>query len=217
MKVNHAETTVDRIVAIEWEMFQRVNEDGPRAECQENPNIFKAMREGQFNAWSDAAASSYLSDLERAARDGRNLVAEKYIHMMKNTDPFSYEKLAAGITPPDSKVLALADEIADRLLRQTARVAEQFPGIIAAGRPLRSDEDGFDSTSVETYQKGELMTYSENTLVELRNHIDALEREGVPLARLILENYAGYYGYETLEDAEEHAKRRMISTADRPD
>jgi hypothetical protein len=200
--VNPDGTVVDKILAIEWEMFQSVNENGPRAECQENPSMFDAMRRGQYSTWSNGALMNYLCDLRIAKADGRNLITERYIHMMKYTEPSAYEKLAGSLTCPSDRVCELADEICGRLLKQSASLAEKFPAVAALGRPLLSEGDGLDVTSVETYQKGELLTYSENTLIELRNHIDALEREGISLVRQILENHARYYGYGSLEDAE---------------
>jgi hypothetical protein len=208
MDVDNKETVIDSIVAIEWEMFQRVNEGGPRAECQENKSVFFAMRRGQFNAWSNKALQSYLLDLECAAIEGRNLVAEKYIHMMKDTDPSVYEKLAVSITFPNKRAFTLANEISDRLMKQSTSLERQFPVVIVMERPLRPNGDSLCVTSVESYQKGELMTYSENTLHELLNHIDALERNGIMYVRLILETYGKYCGYETLEDAEKSLRRQ---------
>jgi hypothetical protein len=187
-------------------MFQRVNEGHPQAECQQNQPLFNAMRRGQFNAWSSEVAVSYLLDLERSIIEGRNLVAEKYINMMKNTHPSAYEKLSAGIVRPSELAVTLADEISDRLMKQSESLARQFPRAVARGRPLRSDRDKFGVMSVESYQKGELTTYSENTLYKLLNHIDSLERNGVMFSQLVLENYAKYYGHKTLKDAEESLK-----------
>ena len=46
--------------------------------------------------------------------------------------------------------------------------AARYPTIGARGRPLHTEEDTPESTSVETYMRGELATYSERT--EKRYH-----------------------------------------------
>ena len=81
---------IERIVDIEWYMFSAVNEGGPRASCQEDRPSFYGMRKAQFLAWPLNARASYLGDLEAAKRERRNLVEEKYIHMMRTTEPVEY-------------------------------------------------------------------------------------------------------------------------------
>ncbi len=66
-------------------------------------------------------------------------------------------------------------------------------------------------TSIETYQKGELYTYSTKTLKLLWDHIQRLEAEGVSLAKLIMENGVKYYGYSNLEEAEAASKKHAES------
>jgi hypothetical protein len=210
-----SDNVIDRIIALEWEMFQRVNENGPRAECQDDPFSFEAMRRGQFSAWSASAAESYLLDLESAKSEGRNLVAEKYIHMMKNTDLSIYEKLAARTSPPDSDSLRLVDEAARRMLAQAEALSKRFPCVFAAGRPLRNIDYSHGITPIETYQKGELMTYSKRTLLALMAHIEELEAKKVLLVQLIMENYAKHYGYKTLAAAEAASRSKLAKASPR--
>jgi hypothetical protein len=199
---------IKRIIAFEWDMFQAVNEGGPRASCQNDPETFEGMRRGQFEAWSEAACASYFDDLAGAVLDGRNLVTEKYIHMMKNSEPGRYEKLTELIPMPGGDVRALAREISDKLLEQTVALFEAYPHVSGAGRPLRSASDLSGVTSIETYQLGELYTYSAKTLEALRAHLLALEAEGRSLAQEILENSVRHYGYTSLDEAETSARRR---------
>jgi len=195
--------TIKKIVIMEWEMFQKVNEGAPKASCQEDFPTFSAMRSGQFAAWSEAAAESYLEDLENAENEGRNLLMDKYIHMMSTTAPARYEKIMQDRRKPSESVKALAKEICEMMITQTIPLHEQFPCVAGSGRPLRSSYDFSGVTSIETYQYGELLTYSEKTLKLLHTHIKSLEAEGESLARTILLNAVRYYGYETLEQAEE--------------
>ena len=39
---------IGEIIAMEWEMFQKVNEGGPRASCQEDKATFEGMRRGSL-------------------------------------------------------------------------------------------------------------------------------------------------------------------------
>lgn len=193
---------IDGIIVCEWNMFQAVNEGGPRADCQEDPQTFDAMRRAQFSAWSEDAARSYACDLAQAQTAGRNLVAEKYIHMMRNTDPDSYAELIKSIPAPTERAVELAGRICGKMIAQTAVLHAKFPKISDSGRPLTSEHDSYFATSIETYQTSELLTYSESTLAALSAHIDALEAAGESLAEKILLGSIMYYGYKSLEQAE---------------
>lgn len=202
-------SAIDKIVSFEWDMFQSVNEGGPKASCQEDRVTFEGMRRGQFEAWSEEAVESYLYDVTDAILEGRNLVTEKYIHMMKNTSPISYEQLKPMLPQLADGVEALASEIAGKLVEQTETLHEQYPYVSGSGRPLRSVSDFTGVTSIETYQLGELLTYSLPTLNALKKQLYQLETEGKLLARLILENSVRHYGYKSLEDAEAATRDRI--------
>lgn len=193
---------IDRIVNYEWDMFQLVNAGGPRASCQEDRPTFEGMRRGQFEAWSQEAVDSYLEDLEAANKTGRNLIAEKYIHMMKSTSPRQYDQLVERVTLPTDGAMALVNEISDKMLEQTEVLHKDYPYVSGSGRPLYSTMDWQGTTSIETYQKSELMTYSQKTLELLKKHLFALDAEGRSLSRDILENSTKVYGYDTLDAAE---------------
>ena len=200
---------IDGILEKEWPMFRTVNGE-TRADCQDDRAMFEAMRRAQFSAWSEKAAESYLLDLTAAGQTGRNLVREKYIRMMKSTDPTGYEafcKELPALTPGQEQLIG---EIWTHLLAQTERLREQFPAVALGGRPLRAAEEAEGWASIETYQCGELATYSEETLRELLAHILTLEEEGKDLARLIQERSVMAMGYRSLEDAERQISFRFI-------
>lgn len=199
---------INKIVSAEWDMFTAVNEGEERASCQEDRATFEGMRTAQFSQWSSGAACSYLEDLEEARRAGRNLVEEKYIHMMKTTEPSRYAALLPRVNAPGGEALALAQEVSGLLLEQTRLLFEDYPYVSGQGRPLYSAFD-YAGTSVETYQFGELLTYSVKTLAGLREHINALAAEGRSLAREILEATVKYYGYASLDAAEAAMKERV--------
>lgn len=200
---------IDKIISLEWDMFQAVNEGGPRADCQDDRRTFEGMRRGQFEAWSQNVCESYLDDLLNAVLDGRNLVTEKYIHMMKYSSPIQYNALKEKTLLPSEDSKILAQEISDKLLEQTVDLFKDYPYVSGSGRPMRSISDFSGVTSIETYQLGELLTYSINTLTFLNAHLLNLQKNGVSLARLILENSVKHYGYKSLEDAEAATRARI--------
>ena len=199
---------IDEIVDLEWEMFQAVNAGGPRASCQEDRKTFEHMRTAQFSAWSAQTAASYLDDLRSARGTGRNLVREKYIHMMRETDSDPYERLKGDLVFPDAQGLTFVDEITAVLARQTKKMFERYPLVCAAGRPRTSEGDDAFDTSVETYQRGELLTYSRRTLECYKQQLSEMEAEGSSLAEAIMARTVGYYGYGSLDEAESAMRER---------
>lgn len=183
MRILSEKNIVEQIIEKEWPMFHTVN-GTERVGCQEDYRTFAAMRRAQFSTWSDEAAENYLQDLIQAEGKGRNLVREKYIRMMKITDPVGYEHFQQELPPVSAEGERLAAEIWQHMLQQTKRMREKYPDIAQGGRPLYSGEEGEYGgwASIETYQMGELLTYSEKTLQALLRHIEELEREGRDLA-----------------------------------
>ena len=203
---------IQAILDLEWPMFHNVNgEDGPKADCQNDHPTFIGMRTAQFDAWDEATLASYLEDLQAAKAAGRNLDTEKYIHMMRSTYPLKYEELKKQCVFPDQEGLDYAEKITDKMIEQTVALFDTYPYVAGSGRPLRSQEDWGGVTSIETYQKGELYTYSTRTLKLLWEHMQRLEAQGVSIARIILENGIKYYGYKNLEEAEAATKKHAES------
>ena len=196
------DNTVNEIISLEWEMFQLVNEGGPRADCQEDYGTFYDMRYGQYSEWSAAAQSSYFEDLRTAKAAGRNLIEEKYIWMMIESAPEAFMELSSRVKMPTERAKELADKICDTLMKQTALLHVSYPFVATSGRPLYSSGSKNGVVSVESYQYSELLTYSEATLEALIEHITKLDRQKISLAELILTNSVKHYGYKTLDDAE---------------
>ena len=205
--MDNKKSVVKEIVDVEWEMFASVNEGSRKAACQEDRVTFVGMRAAQFDAWPIEALVSYLGDLEDALVTGRNLIEEKYIRMMENTEPTLYAALQTRIRTPSDEARAIAREVSDILLEQTRELFKRYPFVTRHSRPLYASSNN-GSVSLETYQLCELLTYSEKTLSTLRRHIEKLEKDGISLAREILENTVKHYGYETLEKAETATMRR---------
>jgi hypothetical protein len=195
------ETLIDEILQIEWSMFQSVQNIGGKASCQENPETFRVMRSSQFMSWSDEALKSYLIDLKGAEKEGRNLLSEKYAWMMKSTSPAEYSQIELLLTPLDLEVSLLIDEVAEIMLKWEEELSEEFPHLTKRGRPIRSSEDSQFVTSVETYLKGELASYSKKTLQLYYANLLDQKSKNINGARVILEHIVKQYGYESLEVA----------------
>jgi len=204
--------TINQIISLEWPMFHNVNGDD-RDGCQENPETFAAMRRAQFSAWSEQAVGSYLNDLQTAQSEGRNLVREKYIRMMKSTDPEAYEAFKDSLPPVGEEKAALVAELWTHFLAQTERVRAKYPAIALGGRPLRASEENHQGwASIETYQTGELLTYSEDTLRALLARITSLEAQGVDMIMEIQKNSVLCMGYQTMEEAEKAIAWQIIQS-----
>ena len=192
--------TIKQIIDMEWEMFHNVNGDD-RVGCQNEKETFILMRNAQFSAWKEDIQASYLEDLKQAVADNRSLVKEKYIRMMEHTDPAGYEKFKSVLPVDSEEKKTLVNNIWDLMLAQTEKIRVKYPVLALGGRPLHaSEENGW--ASVETYQKGELFTYSEKTLNLLLSYIKELEVEGIDLAYRIQENSVLCLGYKTMDEAE---------------
>jgi len=189
-------------------MFTAVNEGKERAGCQEDRPTFEGMRFAQFSAWPQECAVSYLDDLETAVQTGRNLVEEKYIHMMKYSQPVEYKALLHRVIMPTVAAKELAERLCGILVEQARILSHRFPYVAGQGRPLYAKQD-YRGTSIETYQLGELLTYSEGTLSKLLEYVEAYKKDGGSLARDITVNTVLFYGYESLEQAEAAMKERI--------
>ena len=152
------EFIISRIIEKEWQMFQAVNKGLARADCQDDPETFARMRCAQFLSWNEEACRSYEQDLINAEAEGRNLVEEKYIHMMAHCAEDGYAELKARLPQMTQEHKALVQAVNCRLMAETRVMREQYPFLNRTGRPLEASSDTISDTSLETYQLGELMT-----------------------------------------------------------
>ena len=199
---------ISRIVDMEWKMFQNVKNIGGRASCQEDYDTFKISRYSQAENWSEPALKSYLADLEQANHDGRNLLSEKYARMMASTSPAEYEQIAHLLPPLDDEILSLVDTITNIVIEWEEAVADTYPYIAKRGRPLRSSQDTPFATSVETYLRGELMTYSQRTLGLNCEHYLQQKSAGLNGSEIILDRVVQRYGYGSLREADDALIKR---------
>ena len=81
-------------------------------------------------------------------------------------------------------------------------LAARYPHLAGSSRPIRSDQDKYGFTSMETYARGELETYPRELLLAYLCHIDVLLARGQSMSENILSTMTGLYGYDSIEEAE---------------
>ena len=200
---NLKEDLIASIVALEWEMFQNVNNVGGRAACQDNFETFSVMRSSQATAWSEAALASYLEDLTDAQENGRNLLTEKYARMMEFTAPLEYARIQHQLPPVEQETMLLIEKIAEINLAWEEEISAKFPYIRLRGRPASSSDDAPHITSIETYLRGELATYSPRTLALYYQNVLEQKAANINGAQLVLAATMQRYGFNSLAAANE--------------
>jgi hypothetical protein len=199
---------IAKIVKAEWKMFAEVPNIGGKAACQEDYRTFEINRHSQAMSWSEATLTSYLRDLIEAEKNGRNLLTEKYGRMMQSTSPSEYIAIKHLLPELDAETIALVDKIVDILLEWEEILMKKYPYLIKKGRPLRSSEDTPYVTSVETYLRGELSTYSLETLKLYYANVLKQKSENINGAEVTLSYTVKRYGYNSLEEANGKLKAR---------
>ena len=178
---------IEQILALELKMFLAVPTTH-KYSCQENPEGFKLHRRAQFAAWSRATLESYLNDLHQAEKDGQNLLTVKYARM---------ENML-----PRCNFSTLIETVGDMIMEEQRVFISNYPYLMLRGRPLNEQESQPGLTSFETYLKGELETYSEETLELLHRDILALKENGASFSEKIYQYLAVEWGFESLEKLE---------------
>ncbi|MFH1486778.1 MAG: DUF4125 family protein [Chloroflexota bacterium] len=199
---------IARIVASEWKMFVDVPNAGGKASCQEDSGSSEIFRSSQFVSWSEAALESYLLDLAEAENSGRNLLTEKYARMMGSTSPADLALIEHLVPPLAPGAAPLIDQIVEIMLAWEEVLWEKYPNVLKRGRPLRTSADTQTVTSMETYLRGELATYSLRTLRPCYENILRQRSENVNGSQLTLEYTVSRYGFKSLEEANERSRAR---------
>ncbi|HVN96495.1 MAG TPA: DUF4125 family protein [Syntrophorhabdaceae bacterium] len=195
------EEIIASIIAIEWDMFQAVPNIGGAAPCQDERQTFEIMRLSQAASWSQAALRSYLHDLTQAQRQDRNLMTEKYARMMKSTSPQEYARIDHLIPATSPSALLLIEKISAIILDWEGELAKKYPRLLERGRPLRSSHDSHLVTSLETYLKSELATYSLKTLELYYEHLAEEQSKHINGSEITLALTVKQYGFQSLEEA----------------
>lgn len=196
---------IEKIVALEWKQFDRVKNEGGRADCQDDFQTFSIMRKSQYLTWTEELLHSFYQDLVIAEQKGWNLIMEKYARMMKSTNPEKYMSFEKDLPVITEERNAIQEEIIKIQVAWMEEFAEKYPKMAGNARSIRTSEDTEFNTSYETYLRGEMGTYSESTFVLYSGFIVSMLKQNRNLAMEIMENTAKLYGYDSLKRAE----RRM--------
>ena len=193
---------VEKIVELEWKQFDKVKNEGGRADCQDNWGTFSIMRKSQYLAWTEELLESFYQDLLAAECKGWNLIMEKYARMMESTCPEKYKEFEKDLPKISEERIDIQEEIIKIQVAWMEEFAGKYPKMAGNARSIRTSEDTAYNTSYETYLRGEISTYSENTFLLYGRFITELMKENRNLAYEIMENTAKLYGYSSVEDAE---------------
>lgn len=200
--VNSERDRVNEIVMLEWQAFDKVENEGGRASCQDDWPTFSIMRQSQYETWTDEMLDSYIDDFYSANEQGWNLITEKYARMEESTAPEEYAKIKDALPPVSDTKKAIVDQIADIQVGWMEEFAAKYPKAAGNARKIHSSEDTPIDTSYETYLRGEIMTYSDRTLALYGQFIVKLAGMGKNLAFMIMDNTARAYGYDGLDALE---------------
>ena len=187
-------------------MFQAVPSTGGRAACQDDVNTFRIMRASQAASWSDKMLESYFDDLKKAEISSRNIFTEKYALMMGSTSPLEYSRIEHLLPPVNRGVFELIEKIVEIIMAWEQELRKKYPYLAAKSRPLYSVDDSTDATSQETYLRGELATYSLNTLQLYLEHIHNQVAEHINGSEITLLHMVKQYGFSSLKEADDSLK-----------
>lgn len=192
---------VEDIVRLEWDFFQQVHHIDGRASCQDDFETFYLQRKSQFEAFDEKVQKACLRDLKEAQQIGRNPVMEKYAYMMESTDPQYYQQIKDSLPEVDEQKRHLIDAICKIEVSMREDMNQKYPYLLAQARLTHSYQDEKDDTSFETYLRGELMTYSDETLYLYGQMLVDMVKKDENLIENILFQTVKAYGYSSLEEA----------------
>ena len=202
-EINRKEQLVKELVALEWQNFDKVKNEGGRADCQDDWGTFSIMRTSQYLTWTEEMLESYIQDFKEAMSKGWNLITEKYGRMMESTAPARFEEIKENFPYLSEEKKVIIDEIVKIQVAWMEEFASEYPYMAGNSRVIHTWEDTMFSTSFETYLRGEMRTYSDRTLDLYGRFIVSYLQAGKNLTKEIMTNTALLYGYESLEKAEE--------------
>lgn len=194
------------IAKAEFEAFDKVQNEGGRASCQNNWPTFKVMRMSQYMTWSEDMLLQYLYEFKTNYANGRNMIEEKYARMMASTAPLEYAAFADKLPEISPQKQEIMEQIIDLQVKWMEEFAKQYPKLAGNARTIHTSEDLPYDTSYETYLRGELGTYSDKLLEMYGRYVVEYAKSGRSVAREIMANTVKFYGYKSFEEAESKEK-----------
>ena len=196
------EKIIEEILEKEWKYFSNLNNIGGRADCQDNREDFIIMRKSQWETFNEETLLSYLEDLNSK----NNPLFQKYAQMMKYNSPEEYEKIKDILEKASDEKTDLVNKIMFIYMEWEKEFFERYPIFSSMGRPLYSSEDDNIETSIETYLRGELLSYSEKTLKLYLNYVIDNKEKNINLAIKNMDNLARMQGFNDSDEVEEYYK-----------
>lgn len=182
------EKTLKEIVKYEWDFFTNVNNLNKRSYCQDDSHTFIYSRLCYWGIYNDIILSSYLNDLISAKNNNRNLVAEKYAYMMKDTDPQYYGTIEDKLPKVTLYKKNLIDSIMLIYMSWEEDIKKNNPSILDNNRDLYDESISTGRTNIEHYFKGELTSYSESTLSLILKYYLSAYQKNINLVEKNLKN-----------------------------
>lgn len=197
------EDLIEKLVMLEWKAFDKVENQGGRASCQDDYATFSIMRKSQYMLWSTQMLKSFTADFEAANARGWNLITEKYGRMEETTAPEEYAKIKDALPAISDEKKQIIEAIVEIQVGMMEEFAALYPKAAGEARSIRTSEDTPVNTSYETYLRGEISTYSDETLALYGRFVADCAKSGINIAKETITNSALMYGYASLDDMEQ--------------
>ena len=196
---------VNELIMLEWQAFDKVQNEGGRASCQDDYHTFSIMRKSQYLTWNKDMLMQYLYDFDRELKLGHNLITEKYGRMMESTAPERYAEIKDSFPFVNDEKKAIIEAVIAMQVKRREDFAVKYPKLSDRARLIHTSEDTPYETSFETYLRGELMTYSDKMLELYARYVVEHENLDASITEETMLNSVRLYGYDTLEAAESKA------------
>lgn len=200
------EELADDVTKLEFKAFDKVENEGGRASCQDDYYTFEIMRKSQYLTWSKEMLMQYLYDFDREYKKGHNLITEKYGRMMESTAPKKWAEIKDNFPEVSEEKKTIIEQIVAMQVAWMEDFAERFPKLGGRARSIHTNEDFIYNTSYETYLRGEISTYSDKMLEMYGRYIVSFANAGKNVAEEIMKQSVRMYGYDSLESAENKAR-----------
>lgn len=197
------EELAEEIARLEFEAFDKVQNEGGRASCQNDWSTFSIMRKSQYLTWNRGMLVQYLYDFYREYHRGHNLIEEKYGRMMESTAPEKYQEIKSHFPELTREKKDIIEQIVALQVGWMENFSASYPVLAGNARRIHTYEDTPEDTSYETYLRGELGTYSDKMLELYGRYVVEYARSGRNTAYDIMENSVKMYGYKDIEAAEQ--------------
>lgn len=196
------EDQIQQLVEAEWAFFQSTVNEGGRASCQDDYETFRIMRSSQAECWSSDLLDGWLQDLAAMKEAGRNPMIEKYGRMMETTDPEAYVNIEASLPEVAPEVKQAAAQVALQMAEWAGDAADLYPLLVSNGRVFYTEDDAYGVTSIETYARCELESFSLKTIEAYQALCKRIAHEGGNLYLDVQQRMAAKQGYGSLNEVE---------------